>query len=85
MKYHRLSQDQLNSVYNQFIFYLSSQGIDKKLWGIIKKEESRKMDLLLDEFSEMVWDKIMNECSFFNYNSKDQLFLFNSKKNLFQL
>ena len=85
MKYHRLSQDQLNSVYKQFIFYLSSKGIDKKLWDIIKKEESRKMDLLLNEFSEMVWDKIMNECSFFNYNSKDQLFLFNSKKNLFQL
>ena len=80
MKYHRLSQDQLNSVYKQFIFYLSSKGIDKKLWGIIKKEESRKMDLLLDEFSEMVWDKIMNECSFFDYSDKDQLFLFNSKK-----
>ena len=85
MKYHRLSQDQLNSVYKQFIFYLSSKGIDKKLWSIIKKKESRKMDLLLDEFSEMVWDKIMNECSFFNYSDKDQLFLFNSKKNLFRL
>ena len=80
MKYHRLSKDQLNSVYKQFIFYLSSKGIDKKLWSIIKKEESRKMDLLLDEFSEMIWDKIMNECSFFNYGDKDQLFLFNSKK-----
>ena len=80
MKYHRLSQDQLNSVYKQFIFYLSSKGIDKKLWSIIKKKESRKMDLLLDEFSEMVWDKIMSECSFFNYSDKDQLFLFNSKK-----
>ena len=65
MKYHRLSQDQLNSVYKQFVFYLSSKGIDNKLWGIIKKEESRKMDLLLDEFSEIVWDKIMNKCSFF--------------------
>ena len=80
MKYHRLSQDQLNSVYKQFVFYLSSKGIDKKLWGKIKKEESRKMDLLLNEFSEMVWDKIMNECSFFNYSDKGQLFLFNSKK-----
>ena len=57
MNYHRLSQDQLNSVYKQFIFYLSSKGIDKKLW-----------------------DRIMNECSFFNYSDKDQLFLFNSKK-----
>ena len=85
MKYHRLSQDQLNSVYKQFIFYLRSKGIDKKLWSIIKKKESRKMDLLLDEFSEMVWDKIMSECSFFNYSDKDQLFLFNSKKNLFRL
>lgn len=80
MKYHRLSQDQLNSVYKQFVFFLSSKGIDKKLWDIIKKEESRKTGLLLDEFSEMVWDKIMNECSFFNYSDKDQLFLFNSKK-----
>ena len=32
MKYHRLSQDQLNSVYKQFIFFLSSKGIDKKHW-----------------------------------------------------
>ncbi len=42
MKYHRLSQDQLNSVYKQFVFFLSSKGIDKKLWDRIKKEESSK-------------------------------------------
>ena len=32
MKYHRLSQDQLNSVYKQFILFLSSKGIDKECW-----------------------------------------------------
>ena len=80
MKYHRLSQDQLNSVYKQFILFLSSKGIDKKYWDSIKKENNNKTFLLLDEFSEIIWEKIMNECSFFNYNSKDQLFLFNSKK-----
>jgi len=34
----------------------------------------------LDEFSEIVWGQILVECKFFNYYDKDQLFLFNSKK-----
>ncbi len=34
----------------------------------------------MDEFSEIVWDQILIECKFFNYYDKDQLFLFNSKK-----
>ena len=80
MKYHRLSQDQLISVYKQFIIFLSSQGIDKKYWDIIKQQENEKANLLIDQFSDIVWEKIINECKFFTYSSKDQLFMFNSKK-----
>ena len=80
MKYHRLSQDQLISVYKQFIIFLSSKGIDKKYWDIIKQQENEKANLLIDQFSDIVWEKIINECEFFTYSSKDQLFLFNSKK-----
>lgn len=80
MKYHRLSHEQLISVYKQFIIFLSSQGIDKKYWDIIKQQENEKANLLIDQFSDIVWEKIINECEFFTYSSKDQLFLFNSKK-----
>ena len=80
MKYHRLSQDQLISVYKQFIIFLSSKGIDKKYWDIIKQQENEKANLLIDQFSDIVWEKIINECEFFTYSSKDQLFMFNSKK-----
>jgi len=80
MKYHRLSHDQLISVYKQFIIFLSSQGIDKKYWDIIKQQENEKANLLIDQFSDIVWEKIINECKFFTYSSKDQLFMFNSKK-----
>ena len=80
MKYHRLSQDQLNSVYKQFILFLSSKGIDKQYWDSIKKENNNKISLLLDQFSDIIWEEIINKCSFFTFNSKDQLFFFNSKK-----
>jgi len=80
MKYHRLSHEQLISVYKQFIIFLSSKGIDKKYWDIIKQQENEKANLLIDQFSDIVWEKIINECEFFTYSSKDQLFLFNSKK-----
>ena len=80
MKYHRLSHDQLISVYKQFVIFLSSQGIDKKYWDIIKQQENEKANLLIDQFSDIVWEKIINECKFFTYSSKDQLFMFNSKK-----
>tara|TARA_Y100001970_G_scaffold139164_1_gene171199 strand:- start:39469 stop:39942 length:474 start_codon:yes stop_codon:yes gene_type:complete len=80
MKYHRLSQDQLNSVYKQFIFFLSSKGIDKKHWDSIKKEKNNKISLLLDEFSDIIWEEIINKCSFFTFNSNNQLFFFNPKK-----
>ena len=76
MKYHRLSQDQLNSVYKQFILFLSSKGIDKECWDFIKKENNDKISLLLDEFSDIMWEEIINKCSFFTFKSKDQLFFF---------
>ena len=83
MKYHRLSQDQLNSVYKQFILFLSSKGIDKQYWDSIKKENNNKISLLLDQFSDIIWEEIINKCSFFTFNSKDQLFFFNSKKKIY--
>ena len=78
MKYHRLSQDQLNSVYKQFILFLSSKGIDKECWDFIKKENNDKISLLLDESPEtMIFSLLLGIplINFFNNMLISKLFI----------
>ena len=41
-----------------------------------KKNQSKKVELLLDLFSDIVWDKIISGCEFLEFSTPDQLFLF---------
>ena len=50
--------------------------MDHALWDAIKIKNSDQVDVLLDLFSDLVWDKISSECKFLEYISKDHLFLF---------
>ena len=74
MKYHRLTHDQFNEVHEEFAVFLATQGLDRLRWNELKNANSPKIPQLLDLFSDVVWDKIISECTFLEFSTPDQLF-----------
>ena len=81
MKFHRLSEAQFHEMHEEFSVFLSSNSIDKKKWVRIKSEAPEKVTFLLDKFSDLVWEKILNQCNYLEFSTPSQLFLFHTKKN----
>ncbi len=84
MKYHRLSQDQLNSVYKQFILFLSSKGIDKQYWDSIKKENNNKISLYWMNLVILYGKRLLINVVFLPLIVKTNYSFLIQKKNLFQ-
>jgi hypothetical protein len=81
MKFHRLSEAQFHEMHEEFSVFLASNCIDKKKWERIKSELPEKVTFLLDKFSDLVWEKILNQCNYLEFSTPSQLFLFHTKKN----
>ena len=81
MKFHRLSEAQFHEMHEEFSVFLASNCIDKKKWERIKSELPEKVTFLLDKFSDLVWEKILNQCNYLEFSTPSQLFLFRTKKN----
>ena len=79
MKYHRLTEPQFIEMHHEFILFLASNSIDKEKWDHIKETEPNTVNFLLDGFSDLVWEKILTQCSYVEFATKDQLFLFNTR------
>ena len=78
MKYHRLTHEQFAELHEEFAVFLASQGIGHSQWEQIKDSQTQQLDVLLDLFSDLVWDKITAESDFLDFSTADQLFLFNT-------
>ena len=82
MKFHRLSEAQFHEMHEEFSVFLASNSIDKKKWERIKSEVPDEVTFLLDKFSDLVWEKILNQCNYLEFSTPSQLFLFYTKKNI---
>ena len=76
MKYHRLTHEQFEALHQEFAVFLATQGLDSSKWKEIKEKQPERVDALLDQFSDVVWDKISRDCQFLEFSTPDQLFLF---------
>ncbi len=76
MKYHRLTHEQFEELHEEFAIFLATQGLDHSKWEGIKINQAQQVDVLLDLFSDVVWDKVVSGCDFLEFSSADQLFLF---------
>lgn len=81
MRYHKLSEAQLHEMHEEFAVFLASQGINKKEWDRIKEKEPDRIEDFLASFSDLVWEKILSECSYLEFTTPDQAFLFKTGKN----
>jgi hypothetical protein len=58
MTHRPLSKDELTALEPDFVKFLTVQGIDADLWENIKKDEAKTAELL-DAFSRLVWQRIL--------------------------
>ncbi|MBL0329888.1 MAG: hypothetical protein IPP64_10845 [Bacteroidetes bacterium] len=76
MKYKRLDSSELKALENEFIHFLASAQITGSDWEKMKLEELSKAEELLDVFSDLVYEKVMNKIEFLEYRDNKSLNLF---------
>ena len=79
MKYSRLSKEQFKILHEEFAIFLTAQSIDKINWDKIKTNNPILTDELLDQFSDIVWDKSLDKIAYLENRSDYHLFLFKCK------
>ncbi len=78
MKYARLTNEQLEELHPEFATFLASQSIDKKDWDLIKTNHPEEVSNQIDIFSDMIWERALDNVNFVDNFSKNYIFLFKS-------
>lgn len=76
MKFRRLTKEQLEHMNEEFGAFLAIRGVDKELWDSKKASESSEVDNLLDEFSDLVWDAVLEKAAYIENISSNHMYLF---------
>lgn len=76
MKYERLTKEQFEELHEEFATFLASQSIDAKKWIEIKGEQPSLAEEQLDLFSDIVWDRVLENVSYLENIAPNYLFLF---------
>jgi len=76
MKYTRLTKEQFEALSSEFATFLAAQSIDKPQWDDIKTHDSTRTDELLDLFSDLIWEGVLNGAEYLEHYSEKHVFLF---------
>ncbi len=76
MKYRRLTSEQLNEMHKEFAKFLATQKIDADKWQEIKDTNPELVQEQLDLFSDLVWEKVLNNVKYIDFVAPKQLDLF---------
>ena len=76
MQYRLLSKEQFETLHNEFSKFLAAQKIDKKEWDLLKSTNSVQVQKQLDNFSDLVWEEVLNKTKYLEHFSKASLNLF---------
>lgn len=85
MKYQRLSKEQLEELHQEFITFLATQSITAEEWSEIKENKPEVAEDEIDVFSDLVWEKVLDNAKFLEHFSKDQIHLFELQDEEMQL
>ncbi|MCB9051819.1 MAG: hypothetical protein H6556_20480 [Lewinellaceae bacterium] len=69
MKYRRLQQDELESLEKDFIRFLATNQVTASEWEKLKDEESEKVEKLIRIFSDIVFEKVLNDVQYLEYKT----------------
>lgn len=69
MKFKRLPINELQKLEKEFVQFLSSNTVTADDWVKIKKENPEKADELIDMFSDVVYQKVMEKIEFLEFRT----------------
>lgn len=78
MNYRRLTRSELEELEPQFVRFLAAQSIPADDWVKIKVTDEKRADLLIDQFSQMVYDDVLRRCEYLEQRGAQQLLTFRS-------
>ena len=76
MEYKRLSKEQFEVLHQEFATFLAAYSVDKKEWDQLKVQHLDQADSLLNEFSDLVWNDVLEKNLFVEHLNPKHLFLF---------
>lgn len=76
MRYTRLTREQFEALSAEFATFLAAQSIDKPQWDDIKTNNLGRTDELLDLFSDLIWEGVLNGAEYLEHYSEKHVFLF---------
>ena len=79
-KYRRLTLQELESLEKDFTRFLASQSIAPSDWLRMKEEEPDQMMNMIDLFSDIVMEKVMEKVQFLQHRSKSTIRVFHLAK-----
>lgn len=76
MKYRKLNIEELQELEQEFITFLSAQSITSDLWEEMKEKQPERAELLIEQFSDIVFDKVLGNIEYLEQKSKREIRLF---------
>lgn len=76
MKYRRLTKEQLENLNEEFAQFLASQSIGKEEWIELKRVQAKTAEEELDVFSDIIWEKTLENTQYLEHHSPHHLNLF---------
>lgn len=76
MKYKRLTKEQLEEMHVEFSNFLATQSITAEEWDALKKEKPEVAEEEVDVFSDLVWERVLNNTEYLENISASHMHLF---------
>jgi hypothetical protein len=73
MKYRRLNQEELKDLQPDFVAFLASNTITASDWEGIKKDTPEKAEQLVDMFSDIIFDKVLQNANYLEYKTTNDI------------
>ncbi|MCB0640108.1 MAG: hypothetical protein KDC44_00650 [Phaeodactylibacter sp.] len=73
MKYRRLDSSELEEVQASFVRFLASHQITSQDWEKLKADKTPKVDALIEQFSDLVFERVLSEVEYLEFKSPDDI------------
>lgn len=70
MKYRRLTIEELKDMENEFVRFLVSNTVTAEDWEKIKKENPERAEKLIEIFSDVVFDKVLEKVKYIEHRNQ---------------
>ena len=85
MKYRRLTTDELEELETEFIQFLASNTVTGEDWEALKKDDAERAEELIDIFSDIVFEKVLQRIEYLEMNTPKDIRTFHCGPEIIRL